>query len=397
MRLLKLIVRIALFLAAAVALILCSLWLDHWRATTLPGPTGTFAVGRTQYVWIDPRQDDPRAPHPGIKRELLVWVWYPAAVKQGDEHKAEYLPLAWRNALSSQTGFVLSQLLTRDLARVRVHSIQDAQIASQQGPYPVVLMRAGLAALTTDYTSLAEDLASHGYVVVGFDAPYRTFVVVLPNGEQIARTPENNADLVNGPEKAILANKLVEAWSGDMHFALDQVEQLNSSDPSGRFLGRLDMQRIGAFGHSLGGAEALQFCHDDSRCKAGIDVDGAPFGTVITEGVAQPFMFLGSDHTHEAESETRPIEANIHSIFEKLPRDRRVMVEIQGASHFGFSDPLRSGPIVAAMTTLGKRLDPRRQIAISAHYISAFFDSYLKGAPATELHDAEYPEVKFMR
>ena len=85
-----------------------------------------------------------------------------------------------------------------------------------------------------------------------------------------------------------------------MGFALDQLERLNTSDPSGRFLGRLDMQRVGVFGHSLGGATALQFCHDDSRCKAGIDVDGAPLGNVIAEGVTQPFMFLLSDHSGES-------------------------------------------------------------------------------------------------
>jgi predicted dienelactone hydrolase len=57
-----------------------------------------------------------------------------------------------------------------------------------------------------------------------------------------------------------LATKLVQAWSADMGFALDQVERLNASDPSSKFLGRVDMQRVGVFGHSLGGATALQFC-----------------------------------------------------------------------------------------------------------------------------------------
>src|SRR5438445_11803055 len=157
-------------------------------------------------------------------------------------------------------------------------------------------MRGGHSALTTDYTTLAEDLASHGYVVVRFDAPYRTFITVLPDGTVIARSPKNNAELVSGQEKVDLANKLVQAWSSDMGFAVDQLERLNASDVSGRFLGRLEMQRLGVFGHSLGGAEALQFCHDDSRCKAGIDVDGAPFGSVVREGFSQPFMFLMSDH-----------------------------------------------------------------------------------------------------
>jgi len=45
------------------------------------------------------------------------------------------------------------------------------------------------------YSTLAEDLASHGYVVVGFDAPYRTGVVVFPDGRVIRETPENNPEL----------------------------------------------------------------------------------------------------------------------------------------------------------------------------------------------------------
>ena len=129
-------------------------------------------------------------------------------------------------------------------------------------------------------------------MVVGFDAPYRSFVVVFPDGREIARAPQNNSDVVSRPLQEQLANTLAQAWSADMGFALDQLERLNASDPSGRFLGRLDMQRVGVFGHSLGGATALQFCHDDSRCEAGIDVDGAPLGSVVTDGVTQPFMFL---------------------------------------------------------------------------------------------------------
>ena len=87
------------------------------------------------------------------------------------------------------------------------------------------------------------------------------------------------------------------------------------SDASGRFTGRLDMTRVGIFGHSFGGATAAQFCHEDSRCKAGIDVDGAPHGSVIQAGIRQPFMFLLSDHGHSSDPESRQIEADIQSIY----------------------------------------------------------------------------------
>lgn len=204
-------------------------------------------------------------------------------------------------------GVLLTYFLTRDLSRVRTHSIRDADISSRHRTYPVVIMRGGHSALVTDYAVLAEDLASHGYVGVGFDAPYRTSVVVFPDGSVIKTADQNNAELVHEPELTRRATKLVRAWSADASFALDQLERLNASDPSGRLRGRLDMRPVGVFGHSLGGATALQFCHDDFRCKAGIDIDGAPFGTVIKEGLRQPFMFLLSDHARMPDPADRQI------------------------------------------------------------------------------------------
>ena len=398
MRVIKTLIGVALFGGVGIAVLLGVLWLDHTRETTLPTPSGPFAVGRTTYVWSDAAQAELMAPQPGTKRELLAWIWYPAAPRQPSQTIDDYLPAPWRTALERQIGVLLTKFLTRDLSRVRAHGIRSAEISPEQRSYPVVFMRAGLAALTTDYTALAEDLASHGYVVVGFDAPYRSFVAVFPDGRVIARAPQNNADLV---QKEQLANQLVQAWSADMSFVLDQIERLNTSDPSGRFLGRLDMQRVGVFGHSLGGATALQFCHDDSRCKAGIDVDGAPFGSVIGEGVTQPFMFLLSDHRNESDAETRPVEGNIRSIYDRLPSDRRLMIIIRGAGHYMFSDDgamLKSPLAMGVMRTLGiVRLDGRRQVAVSEHYISAFFDVYLKGAPVSALlSQPEYPEVEYI-
>jgi dienelactone hydrolase len=391
------VVGVVLFSVVGIAVLLGLLWLDHTRETMLPTPTGPFPVGRTTYVWSDAACADPMAPQPGTNRELLAWIWYPAAPRQPSQTVDDYMPAPWRTAMQ---GGVLLTLLTRDLSRVRAHSIRNAEVSSQQRSYPVVFMRAGLAALTTDYTALAEDLASHGYVVVGFDAPYRSFVVVFPDGRVIARAPQNDADLLDGLEKEHLANKLVHAWSADISFALDQLEQLNWSDPSGRFLGRLDMQRVGVFGHSLGGATALQFCHDDPRCKAGIDVDGAPLGSVIREGVTQPFMFLWSDHRSESDAEKRQVEAKLRSIYDRLARDRRLQIMIRGANHYMFSDGamLKSPLVMRVMRALGiVRLDGRRQVAVTAHYISTFFDVYLKGSPASELSmQSENPEIEYV-
>jgi predicted alpha/beta-hydrolase family hydrolase len=63
-------------------------------------------------------------------------------------------------------------------------------------------MRAGASLEVWNYSALAEDLAGHGYVVVGFDAPYRTGVVVFPDGRMMRRTPENNPELCENQEQA---------------------------------------------------------------------------------------------------------------------------------------------------------------------------------------------------
>jgi dienelactone hydrolase len=401
MRAIKILAVLALFAVVGIAVLLGSMWVDHTRETTLPTPTGPFAVGRAMYIWSDAAQAELMAPQPGTKREILAWIWYPAAPRQPSQTVDDYLPTPWRMAVERQRG-ALFKFLSLDLSRVRTHSIRDAELSPAQRSYPVVLMRAGLAGLVTGYTSLAEDLASHGYVVVGFDVPYRSSVVVFSDGRVIARAPQNNVDLVSGSEQEQLATKLVQAWSADMGFALDQIERMNASDPSGKFLARLDMQRVGVFGHSLGGATALQFCHDDSRCKAGIDVDGAPLGSVIAEGVTQPFMFLWSDHGSEwSDMEGRQVEANFRSIYNRLPSDRRLQITIRGANHYLFSDDgamLKSPLVMRAMRTVGiVRIDGRRQIAVTAHCISTFFDVYLKGEPASELQSQpQYPEIEYV-
>jgi dienelactone hydrolase len=328
-----------------VAVLLGSLWLEQRTEITLPTPTGPFAVGREIYDWADDKTLDVLAPVPGTKRELLVWIWYPAAAGQSATID-DYLPAQERAPAPPASGplifRVLSRafgLLTRDLSKVHGHSLRNAEVSPQQRSYPVVIMRAGASLEVWNYSTLAEDLASHGYVVVGFDAPYRTGTVVFPDGRVMRRTPENNPELISGEDLIVLANKLLAAWTGDIGFVLDRLEQLNAADASGKFTGRLDMTRVGVFGHSFGGATATQFCSQDLRCKAGIDVDGSLHGSVIQAGIHKPFMFLLSGHgDFSSDAEVRQIQADIQSVYDRLPADGRLRISIRGANHFTFSD-----------------------------------------------------------
>jgi predicted dienelactone hydrolase len=196
------------------------------------------------------------------------------------------------------------------------------------------------------------------------------------------------------------ANKLMIAWIGDTKFVLDKLQQLNTNDPTGRFKGKLNMQEMGIAGHSLGGATAAQFCHDDDRCKAGIDIDGMPFGNVIQQGLHQPFFFIMSDHSKKSGAEARSVKSDIESIYNKTPDGERWQVTIIGANHFSFSDQMltKSSIFVSILQRLGMfgPLEKRCGLAVTSACIYTFFDVYLKGAPPNELGNlpALYPEVK---
>ena len=381
----------------ALAVVLLLLWHEHSTALALPTPTGPYPVGRVDYTWVNDAVSDALSPNSSEKETVVVWIWYPA-LPGAQSRRADYFPAAWQAALARHSGKLFS-FLTRDLHRVEVHSTLDPAVSPERPSYPVVIMRAGGAAFTTDYTSLAEDLASHGYFVVGLDAPYRTTVVVLPDSGVVERVPSANLDLVDDVGARRMAEKLLPMWTADIRFVLRQLQALNGADPGGRFTGRLDLGRLGVFGHSFGGAQALQFCHEDSRCRVAIDIDGIAFGSVVQQGLDKPGMILMSDHSREmSDASSTEILADLRSIYSRMPSG--YFITIRGANHFSFGDQilLKSHFLISALTAVRifGNLEPRRGLAITAGYVHTCFDVYLNGAPPSQLANlaANHPEVQ---
>jgi predicted dienelactone hydrolase len=387
---------VAASVVVLVSILLLMMWWGHQTGIMLPAPTGRFAVGRTTHAWTNKLEADELAASPGSKRQVLVWVWYQAA-SSPTAVPTEYLRGPWRAALAKQEGTFMRSFFKREPDLVHAHSVSGAEVSPEQRTYPVVIFRAGGSALTTDFTTLAEDLASHGFFVVGFDAPYRSFVVVLPDGRVVGRSPSYHVENANSHLADPVIGRLLQMWTADTTFVVDQLQRLNR-DPSEKIASRMDLQRLGIFGHSFGGATALEFCHKDSRCKAVLDMDGIPFGSVVPEGLSKPGMFLLSDHSREmADPESRPVLAEIQSIYERLP-EGRLYVVIRTANHFSFSDQilLNSQAAMRLLRLAGfLGLDGRRGLAISADYVHTFFDVYLNGAPVVRLTNlaGKYQEV----
>jgi predicted dienelactone hydrolase len=105
--------------------------------------------------------------------------------------------------------------------------------------------------------------------------------------------------LSGSPEDTFRARAdIVNAKVADISFVVDWLEEL-AAQPAGsdRLAGRLDLARLGCFGHSMGGDAALEHCRLDARSRAAANLDGANWSEVGRVGVEGPVLLLLADHS----------------------------------------------------------------------------------------------------
>ena len=145
---------IAGIISACVALALTALW-QFRRTVRLSNPSGRFAVGRVSYEWMDASRSEIFSKDRNAKREMVVWIWYPAAAPQNAK-PAPYLPERWARAIGEQG----SNFRIRAWSAVQIRAIADAPVEPGGAPYPVLIFSPGYTTIPPDYTFLAEELAA---------------------------------------------------------------------------------------------------------------------------------------------------------------------------------------------------------------------------------------------
>ncbi|GBF77396.1 putative carboxylic ester hydrolase [Paenibacillus sp. 598K] len=138
-----------------------------------------------------------------------------------------------------------------------------------------------------------------------------------------------------------------------------QLEQLNSKDEQGFFTGRLDLSRIGMFGHSYGGAASAQMLLKDPRIKAAMNMDGTLYGSPM------PGTGLWEETVNRR---TNALQGGGFTM------------TIPHTSHMSFTDFHLFSPI---LSNPGE--DPRLVHRIINEVSVAFFNQYLKGIPSSTL------------
>jgi predicted dienelactone hydrolase len=396
-RLLAILFAFSLVVLGSVAGYLSYITLRHDRPLSLPVPTGGFSVGRVSFEWTDESRPDPLTAGPSMPRELTVWLWYPAP-KGAAGDPASYAPGLWRQLhLGGLPG--LGQ--TRFDA-IRTHSLEGAPVAG--GRFPVVVLEPGLGFSVPQYTVMAEDLASHGFLVAGVTPTYSANITVI-RGRALHATEAGNPpafETYDIPAATAAGDRLVRIWAADAQFTASQVARL---DLSGRFAHHVDRSRTAYIGHSFGGAASLEACRTDQHCLGAADIDGTPYGPVARSGLQRPMLLIGSeDPCMPPDCEpTNPIDRADQAAIRSLlaaSGSAAWFYRIRGALHFNFSDYAVYYLAAPLHRLLGLgQIDGRRGLAITNAYLVAFLDRYARGGSESLLAAAPspYPEVRPQR
>lgn len=239
-------------------------------------------------------------------RELMLTVFYPATDIRGHHRAPQLTPTAAAIFKDLDAGLLHPELPASgvDWAATLTHSYVDAPVLP--GRHPVLLYSPGGADPRTIGTSLAEDLASHGYVVITIDHPGETSEVDFPG-----RPPRVIELPPDGPTNPAVLRTMLTTRFADITFILDQLHANHLDALPGRALPRglaraLNLRRIGIYGHSAGGATAAESLHRDPRLKAAANLEGyldyldGELFQIAQHGTRKPVLLAGTDGFRDA-------------------------------------------------------------------------------------------------
>ena len=345
----------------------------------LPRPTGHQPVGVTSLYLKDTSRPDPwvsTVPY----RELMVSVFYPAT--SGNGLTKQYMtPLESERNLEGQD---ISGLPLDILSTVRTNAVVDARPAGRPHSLPLVVLSPGWTQPRATLTALAEDLASHGYVVVAIDHTYENRATTFPDGH----VTDCVACAVD--DQPGFWEKFAQVRSADTSFVLDQ---LTGPHPKWRGSALIDPQRIGMTGHSAGGAVTIQAMLADPRIRAGADLDGSIHVLLLDSGLSRPFMFVGNMDAYTPGA-LGPYD-DWETDWQHLTGWKR-WIMVSGVVHSSFTD---IGVLAGELgLDIGASIDGTRALDITRSYVRAFFDQNLgcQPQPLMAAPSPAYPEVTFV-
>jgi len=380
--------------------------------TFLPTPTGDYSIGTSKIFLVDSSRTD-RLSGKKKPRSIFVKIWYPVATDEDiafDNYLSDYPTDVIADIFSSNG---LSEKLIDELRQMPAFSLSNLEISNYNDKFPTLIFNPGFYFGISDfYTSMIENLASNGYIVCSVNHPYEQPFVELQEENALLKKKKAQlaylqlfiADLFqirtrDTPEKIeritryylrklSRLDKAVRRWTLDTNFFIDHIEAMSKLDSSSIY-SIMDIDRIGAFGQSLGGATSGHLCVTNPIIKAGINMDCFQFGDMIDNPIDVPFLLMQSEHYYDWNLANTVIFRDSKADFYTLT--------LKNSKHFIFSDAAMIDNIdkYDKIRLIGN-IDGEKSKMLINEYILDFFNYYLRGIePSILKKEKDNENIKF--
>ena len=272
---------------------------DVEQTIAFPAPGGPYQVGRTILVMQDySRYNIFSADHSEQDAfEYVVKVYYPSEDK--NKPASDYVSAAFNQEIAN---FMVNKQGNSPLQYFQQNAVDQLTPAHIEGGFPVLIFAPGGGFLTELYSYIFETLASHGYVVFAVTDPVSSPLVEYPHGKvKVAPSIKEMGDfMIQGSTGNQAANQIVDYYFNkastlEMLHVLHSIDAIN--EDHALLNNTMDTSRVGTFGHSLGGASAVQTALYDSRVDAVLIYDSYLFHVLDpkAEALNIPSLFMATE------------------------------------------------------------------------------------------------------
>ncbi len=374
----------------------------------LPAPDGPHVVGSRSFSLIDESRNDAYFNAPDESREVYLQVWYPGTIDEAQPQPS--VRTLWQELYRGPRDPIT--LLTGYLRGIETHTYQNIPLSPGDASYPVIVFSHSLGLTAEQNTPLMEHLASHGYVVIGISHTRMTLRAISSDGQAIYPDPDRyreafaegaaldpqefdlQAAQTNSAEqraemvfelgkRATKLNEQVAIRVADLQFVMDVIATPTKGPAElATLLERVDANRLGLLGMSLGGATVIDACKIDTHCRAGLNLDGGIFGQYQRQPLQTPFLSMVSAPNKKYGE---------HLLVNSTSDYYEVLVE--GAGHGDFCDMTFLMPFMKWLGANGP-IDAMRAVDIVNAVSRKFFDAYLRDGPKPRFDAQEFPELR---
>lgn len=262
------------------------------------------------------------------------------------------------------------------------------------GTYPLLVFSHGAYGIKDSNSSTYTELASHGYVVVSIDHPYHSFFTRSEDGT-VAMINSDFSHEVENMNKGVYSNEelynIIQKWmklrTDDMNFVIDTILKKAKNDNNSLYQ-NINTEKIGVFGHSMGGAASVWLSRERDDVSAVVNIDAPFFSELVYNKADDNFVASSKTYTTPlfniySDDVWRQLDSTPIYVANKLNNKQfegAYTTHFKGAKHLNLTDLQLFSPILANTLQGGKAdIDKYYCIETENELILKFFDYELKG------------------